>query len=729
MKNDEKTTKAYAESVLSEDLRERVLMGEEVVPEMVESTEGEARPKSTAAEGRRATKGLRKVLRNEPLSDDELFAVEAIVLPFGRPVIDIVDGTYGALPDPWGHYAQPKVRDVLTPLMRSIGRIELPNHPQLPYGGTGFVVGDGLLMTNRHVAEIFATGVGAEGLNFRTGLEAGVDFLQERGRSASDFIEVKRVAMIHPWWDMALLEVEGLGDRPALELTGEDPQDAPDREIAVIGYPAFDPRNAAEVQQRIFGGVYNVKRLHPGRLKTRESVWSYGKDVDSVTHDSSTLGGNSGSAVIDVSSGKVIGLHFAGLYHRANYAVPSAELSRDGRVIDAGVAFDRTDAGPTAWDRSWQEADAPEAERGAVASAPGSHSVAAANAPVSGLSSRRITIPIQIDISIGTADGGADDMAVGGNALSAPAVVTEGIDAGSVTLIHGIGNKPEAAVLQRVWLDALARDGGPDLRAAGTRVALVHWADVLYAAPERPGQEGLGAEEAFAPPELPEPADAEHAQWLAATGAKVGAGVTLGSEGARAENFGAEAFPLPPFIEGWFVRTFLRDVGHYLFNVEHTPRPGTVFRVQDEIRRRFVATLKRQTQGSGPHIVLSHSMGTVIAYDCLKRVRSCPAVDGFMTVGSPLGMSEVQDRLKPEHTYRDGFPAKVRGGWANIYDRFDPVAFADPRLFNDYERGGHRVVADHRVRNDGPLNHSITHYLHTQKLRAALGELTRPAMV
>jgi DNA/RNA endonuclease G (NUC1) len=38
----------------------------------------------------------------------------------------------------------------------------------------------------------------------------------------------------------------------------------------------------------------------------------------------------------------------------ANYGVPTAELARDGRIVDAGVNFvDKTRRGPTEWDRYW----------------------------------------------------------------------------------------------------------------------------------------------------------------------------------------------------------------------------------------------------------------------------------------------------------------------------------------------------------------------------------------
>ena len=108
----------------------------------------------------------------------------------------------------------------------------------------------------------------------------------------------------------------------------------------MVGYPAFDPRNDTAVQNTVFGGFYYVKRLQPGKLQKRGAIDSFGKSVSAATHDSSTLGGNSGSALVDPATGQVVGLHFAGVYLEANYAVPTAELARDPRVIDAGLRFE-----------------------------------------------------------------------------------------------------------------------------------------------------------------------------------------------------------------------------------------------------------------------------------------------------------------------------------------------------------------------------------------------------
>src|SRR6516165_11707527 len=43
-------------------------------------------------------------------------------------------------------------------------------------------------------------------------------------------------------------------------------------------------------------------------------------------HDCTTLGGNSGSVVLNLSTGEAVGLHFAGLYQETNYAVRASVL-------------------------------------------------------------------------------------------------------------------------------------------------------------------------------------------------------------------------------------------------------------------------------------------------------------------------------------------------------------------------------------------------------------------
>ena len=313
-----------------------------------------------AAAVKTATEKLASGARD--LTPIELLATEAIIIPDKRPAFDIVDGDFIADNELWHDLkADSAIYARLRAAIPCVGRIELPGQRSIPYAGTGFVVGRGLLMTNRHVAEIFATGLGDRRIRFRTGWHVAVDFKAERDRPDGPDLEVRAVRMIHPWWDMALLEVPDLAPTlTPLRLAVRDARDLGGNRIAVIGYPARDPlRNDPAVQDELFERVFQVKRLQPGEIVGGQPTASFGKIVQAATHDCSTLGGNSGSAVIDLETGEVLGLHFGGRYLDTNYAVPSFEMACDPRVVDAGVTLAGVapaGQGP-AWLRAWQNVE------------------------------------------------------------------------------------------------------------------------------------------------------------------------------------------------------------------------------------------------------------------------------------------------------------------------------------------------------------------------------------
>jgi len=251
--------------------------------------------------------------------------LEAIILRMGRPVllvrdndIDLDDlGT-----DTWRNRLEP-VRDNLRAAIGSVGRIELDRNPQFDWVGTGWVVADDVIVTNRHVADLFARRVG-EQFQFRTSflgeMAARLDFLEEYERDSVAEFRITEVLHIEddPGPDLAFLRIDWAsntaGGRRApiplaatLESVGG---------VAVIGYPAKDTRTRIpEDMDRIFGNVYDVKRLAPGEVTDLVHQGRF------VTHDCTTLGGNSGSVVLDMERGNAVALHFAGREEVRNYAV------------------------------------------------------------------------------------------------------------------------------------------------------------------------------------------------------------------------------------------------------------------------------------------------------------------------------------------------------------------------------------------------------------------------
>lgn len=303
-----------------------------------------------------------------------------------------------------------------------------------------------------------------------------------------------------------------------------------------------------------------------------------------------------------------------------------------------------------------------------------------------------------------------------------------------VTFIHGIGNKPAPDQLSREWRGALA-DYGLDLGAQGVSSSLVYWADFLYKSPvvsEIDYESATDVEDGTVPDigmGWMAEAEGKEAALVERLAATIGYQERAGDEpappataAAQAEGF--ERVPLPAWLKKRMMKILLRDVHHYLFNAESTPRPGETYKVQDVIRKRACEVLAQGEAKEPPHVLVTHSMGTVIAYDCLKRVTGCPAVDGLMTIGSPLGLDEIQDGLKPEWSRADGFPQqRVHGRWVNIYDPLDPVASFDPDLAWDYKRANVSVVEDFREDNWGRWRHSISKYFAGQTLRTKLAEM------
>jgi len=94
-------------------------------------------------------------------------------------------------------------------------------------------------------------------------------------------------------------------------------------------------------------------------------------------------------------------------------------------------------------------------------------------------------------------------------------------------------------------------------------------------------------------------------------------------------------------------------------------------------------------------VVVSHSLGTIIAYDVLSDPRfATRAVPLLVTLGAPLGYTEIQDVIA--HPLRIPAPVAL---WANFADPLDIIAL-DTRLADDF--GGEPKIVNTRVDNRHP---------------------------
>lgn len=256
---------------------------------------------------------------------DDRPMTEAIVLEVGRPVLLVRNDTFEAPESGVWRTRLAAARSKIESVIPSVGRVEIRNHPDRDWAGTGWMVGDDVVVTNRHVAMEFARRKGTQYVfrsSFLGKMSSRVDFKEEHDTSGVHEVEVASVVfMEEPTQsapDIALLRLKSNGGRLPAPVPLQTAK--PEGFIAALGYPARDSRNEDQVMDRIFGNIYNVKRLAPGEVKEFNPALHY------FLHDCTTLGGNSGSLVFDIATGKAVGLHFAGRYRRANYAVKASTV-------------------------------------------------------------------------------------------------------------------------------------------------------------------------------------------------------------------------------------------------------------------------------------------------------------------------------------------------------------------------------------------------------------------
>jgi len=187
---------------------------------------------------------------------------EAIILLEGRPALLIQDGI-------WEDPKKKVIRDRIAPAeaalkatIPKVGRVEILDYGS-DYVGTGWMIEEDVLITNRHVGMLFGAKIGntfsfkadASGVLYK----ARVDFLREYQRSAISQAVIKEIIFIEdpddlrP--DMALVRLDRAAGPLPEPVELDSAQVNRGSNVAVIGYPARDPRNDAFAMQDYFKGV------------------------------------------------------------------------------------------------------------------------------------------------------------------------------------------------------------------------------------------------------------------------------------------------------------------------------------------------------------------------------------------------------------------------------------------------------------------------------------------
>ena len=280
--------------------------------------------------------------------------LEALVRLTGRPVVRIQRDGSEVFDDDIAEWRGELVptRKKWQALAKRTGRIdvEVPGSGWMQ-AGTGFVVGENRVMTNRHVLDTFAVNLPARDgdQHFKVRRRASINFDPDgtdetmrfpvTGIATAGRHRIGRAVNLGKL-DMALLEIgkNANGDAPPDSIGTErvSTADPEVRKLLVMGYPAQppgknsgpdaedDPEEFLAFWDRIgelYGDEYGVQYMSPGFVMKRPGTLDGDPAGWSFTHDATTMGGSSGSAIVSLhGAARFCGLHFGGESLSQNFA-------------------------------------------------------------------------------------------------------------------------------------------------------------------------------------------------------------------------------------------------------------------------------------------------------------------------------------------------------------------------------------------------------------------------
>ncbi|MFJ8926516.1 hypothetical protein ACIRLA_08080 [Streptomyces sp. NPDC102364] len=274
-----------------------------------------------------------------------------------------------------------------------------------------------------------------------------------------------------------------------------------------------------------------------------------------------------------------------------------------------------------------------------------------------------------------------------------------------IVAVHGIGQQVlgEAALLKDWWpalRDGLGRSDGP--RVAQDDVVMAFYGDV-FRPPARTLAVGVPP---YTAADIAPGLESELLMAWWAEAARTDTAVvapdaddTL-ARAPRSVQAALRALSRSRFFSAIVLRSMVADlkqVGAYLTDPQ----------VREAVRARVTAGIDGDTR-----VVVAHSLGSVVAYEALCALPD-HGVRALVTLGSPLGIPMVFERLQPQ-------PGRWPGGahlvWTNIADDGDVVALVkDLRVrFGEQVRGS--------VVHNGAHAHDVVPYLTAEVTGTAIGQ-------
>lgn len=300
--------------------------------------------------------------------------------------------------------------------------------------------------------------------------------------------------------------------------------------------------------------------------------------------------------------------------------------------------------------------------------------------------------------------------------------------------IHGLANKPDSATLKNWWEKSIREGLYKNLQIENPELIfeLVYWADLLYKHPQH-NDEAFNFDKLFNTEpylEAKKGTIKEHKDNLLDDIRAKFLGLFGSGIDALKSRFDLD------FMGDWVLEKTMKDLAFYYDDERKiNNRSGHLQIANKVLKDELTEVLKKHHDKE--IMLISHSMGTIISYDVLRdlgqQTENNVFVKDFVTIGSPLGLPYVKDKIIEQRQYdktnrKVRTPSIVTDSWNNYADKKDPVSL-DIHLRDDFGPNAKGVhVDDDLVKNDyralkGKQNHHKSYgYLRTPELSRHIAE-------
>lgn len=290
--------------------------------------------------------------------------------------------------------------------------------------------------------------------------------------------------------------------------------------------------------------------------------------------------------------------------------------------------------------------------------------------------------------------------------------------------IHGLGNKPRKEVLEKWWKKSMI-EGLEKLNKPYKlpRFEMVYWADVIY---DKPLDENIT--DIYDPYYISEKYIPGLANPIAENNSLRQRVLNFIEEQLDKLFLNADFTVNYSRITDMLIHRYFRDLELY-YAKKCNDKNDIRCVARTLIRERLALVLDKYKHDE--IILISHSMGSIIAYDVLTFLMPEINIHSFISLGSPLGFPVVQGKIASEWQSKKikqpnlKTPPGVTNQWYNFADLRDKVAMIY-QLSKNFEANGHGIVPkDFVVHNDyqteiEPNHHKSFGYLRTPELAEVL---------